>query len=110
MLHITVTAVAALIAGLICPPVVAFVKNDKLPGQVNQVISILVALAAGAAAVAVTGHISSVSQLLAASTEIWAVSQIVYRQYFRESPLEKLIAGLFSASAAAPAAKEPSGA
>lgn len=93
----TALLLAGLIAGVLCPPVVSFLKSDKFPTQLNQAIAVVVCLAAAAVATAVTGGSWTVAYFLSQATAIFSVSQIVYAEYFRSSPLETFLAGLFSA-------------
>jgi hypothetical protein len=74
----------SIIAGLVVPFVVSFLKNKAWSAQVKQVIAIAVSLVVGAGITIVDNGVSVVSwqDFLANFGVIFAVANIWYSQYF----------------------------
>ena len=88
----TLTLWAGVIAGVICPPFISFLKNENWSNATKQILSMAVSLVAGVLVIVIAGGGWSASRILTQSAVILAVATSFYKMYFQSAPWEAAIA------------------
>lgn len=93
----TLSAPVVVILGLLAPLIISALKRAGSSPVVNQLVAIVVSIVLGAASVVIdSGGFGTfdVPHVLAFSTGVFAVAQVIYQTYFHETDFNKRLTSL----------------
>lgn len=104
----TLSAPVVVILGLLAPLIISALKRAGSSPVVNQLVAIVVSIVLGAASVVIdSGGFGTfdVPHVLAFSTGVFAVAQVIYQTYFHETDFNKRLTRLIWGVSSVPASR-----